>query len=154
MSRALWNILIILSKWTRSVWSDSRRQQGLTLELSAYAPSDSKHTSKGFHLEQSYLYQEEEDLDPYWEAYRLKLDSINNLCRGSVNSCWNCISLESERRIMGTLTINLDLPELSVFSQTFPKVEIFTGLLIGRQFYRKIAISSLSKLPRAAFTCL
>ncbi|KAK3934299.1 hypothetical protein QBC46DRAFT_428022 [Diplogelasinospora grovesii] len=55
---------------------------------------------------------------------------------------------------MGTLTINLDVPEFSTFFQTFPKVEIITGLHIRRQFYRKIAVSSLSKLLRETFTCL
>jgi len=55
---------------------------------------------------------------------------------------------------MGTLTINLDLPEFSAFFQTFSKVEIVTGLLIRRQFYRKIAVGSLSKLLHETFTCL
>ena len=55
---------------------------------------------------------------------------------------------------MGTLQINLNLHEFAAFSQTFPKVEIITGLLIRRQFYRKIALSSLGKLFSDAFLCL
>lgn len=153
MSRALWNVLIILSKWTRSV------QSRLTLELGAYSLSDSKHTFRDFHLEQGYPYQEAKDLELHWEAYRLradqlKLDSINDLYHGWVDGHQNNVSIGSQERIMGTLTTNLDLPEFSTFSQTFPKVEIITGLLIRRQFYRKIAINSLSKLLREAFICL
>jgi hypothetical protein len=168
MSRALWNVLIILSKWTRSVWRSSRGrycsrqavcQQGLTLELGVYSPSDSKHTFRDFHLEQGYPYQEKKDLEPHYEAYRLRadrlrLESINDPYHGWADGYQNHISLGSEQRTMGTLTINLNLPEFPAFSQTFPKVEIITGLLIRRQFYRKIAISSLSKLLCEAFLCL
>jgi hypothetical protein len=156
MSRALWNILIILSKWTKSVQSRSRRQQGLTLELGAYSPSDSKHTFRDFHLEQGYPYQEGKDLEPHWEAYQLRasrLDTIIDPYHGWVNGHQNHISLGSKQRIMGTLTVK-HLPEFSTSSQTFPRVEIITGLLIRRQFYRKVAISSLSKLLYEAFTCL
>jgi hypothetical protein len=55
---------------------------------------------------------------------------------------------------MGTLTIKFHLTEFSALSQAFPKIEIVTGLLIRRQFYRKIAAKSLGKLLREAFTCL
>ena len=161
MSKALWNVLIILSKWTRYVWSSgpSRSQQGLTLELGVYSPSDSKHSFRDFHLEQGYPYQEENDFEPQWEAYRLRadrlrLDRINEPYHGWTDGCQNHVSLGSKRRIMGALTINPNLPEFHAFSQTFPKVEIITGLLIRRQFYRKIAISSLSKLLCEAFPCL
>jgi hypothetical protein len=82
-SRAVWNLLIILSKWTGFAQS----RQGLTLELGAYSPSDSKHTFRDFHLEHNYLYQEEKDLETHWEAYRLRanrlgLDSLNDLYHG------------------------------------------------------------------------
>jgi hypothetical protein len=155
MSRALWNVLIILSKWTRSA------QSRLTLELGAYSVSDSRHTFRDFHLERGYPYQEAKDLELHWEAYQLrpdqlKLDSkfINDLYHGWVDGHQNNVSIGSQERIMGTLTTNFDLPEFFTFSQTFPKVEIITGLLIRRQFYRKIALNSLSKLLREAFTCL
>ncbi|RDL35090.1 Uncharacterized protein BP5553_07021 [Venustampulla echinocandica] len=146
-SKAVWNLLIILSKWTRSACSRGRggRQQGLTLELGAYSPSDSKHTFRDFRLEHDYPYQERNDLEMDWDTYKLRadrlgLDSLNDLYHRWVDGHRDRLSLESKQRIMGTLTIDLDLPEFSAFSHIFPKVEIITGLLIRRQFYRKIAI--------------
>lgn len=55
---------------------------------------------------------------------------------------------------MGTLTVNDNLPQFSIYPYTFPNVEIVTGLPIRRQFYRKITAKSLDKLLREIFTCL
>jgi hypothetical protein len=150
-------LLVILSKWTGV--AGSRRQQGLTLELGAYSPSDTKHAFRDFHLEQDYPYQERKDLETNFEAYKLRadelgLDSLNDTYHGWIDGHQDNLSLEAKQRIMGTLTIKSNLPEFSAFSQAFPKVEIVTGLLIRRQFYRKIAAKSLGKLLREAFTCL
>ena len=150
-------MLVILSKWTGV--AGSRRQQGLTLELGAYSPSDSKHAFRDFHLEQDYPYQERKDLETNFEAYKLRadelgLDSLNDPYHGWIDGHQDNLSLEAKQRIMGTLTIKSNLPEFSAFSQAFPKVEIVTGLLIRRQFYRKIAAKSLPKLLRETFTCL
>jgi len=150
-------LLVILSKWTGV--AGSRRQQGLTLELGAYSPSDSKHAFRDFHLEQDYPYQERKDLETNFEAYKLRadelgLDSLNDPYHGWIDGHQDNLSLEAKQRIMGTLTIKSNLPEFSAFSQAFPKVEIVTGLLIRRQFYRKIAAKSLGKLLREALTCL
>lgn len=150
-------MLVILSKWTGV--AGSRRQQGLTLELGAYSPSDSKHAFRDFHLEQDYPYQERKDLETNFEAYKLRadelgLDSLNDPYHGWIDGHQDNLSLEAKQRIMGTLTIKSNLPEFSAFSQAFPKVEIVTGLLIRRQFYRKIAAKSLGKLLREALTCL
>ena len=154
-------MLVILSKWTGFARNRGRgrHQQGLTLELGAYSPSDSKHTFRDFHLEHDYPYQEKKDLEKNWGAYKLRadrlgLDSLNEPYHGWTDGHRGDVSLESKQRIMGTLTINLNLPEFSAFFQTFPKVEIVTGLLIRRQFYRKIAVNSLGKLLRETFTCL
>ena len=150
-------MLVILSKWTG--FAGSRRQQGLTLELGVYSPSDSKHAFRDFHFEHNYPYQEEKDLETHFEAYKLRadklgLDSLNDPYHWWVNGHRDDVSLESKQRIMGTLTINPNLPEFSAFYQSFPRVEIVTGLLIRRQFYRKIAARSLTKLLRETFTCL
>ncbi|TVY37052.1 hypothetical protein LSUB1_G005851 [Lachnellula subtilissima] len=88
------------------------------------------------------------DLETHWEAYKLRpdklgLDSLNDPYHGWVNEHRDDASLESKQRIMGTLTINPNLPEFYAFFQAFPKVEIVTSLLIRRQFYRKIAANSL-----------
>ena len=73
-SRAVWNLLIILWKWTRFARNRGcgRRQQGLTLELGASSLSDSKHTFRDFHLEHNYPYQEEKDFDIHFGAYELR----------------------------------------------------------------------------------
>jgi hypothetical protein len=62
--------------------------------------------------------------------------------------------LEAKQRIMGTLTINPNHSASSAFFQKFPEVKIVTGLLIRREFYRKLAVSSLGNLLRETFTCL
>ena len=151
------NLLIILSKWTE--FAGSRRQQGLTLEFGVCSPSDSKHTFRDFHLEHNYPYQEKKDFEEHWEAYRLRadrlgLDSLNDPHHGWVNGRRDGVSLESKHRIMGPLFINTNLPQLAALSHTFPKAEIVTGLLIRRQFYRKIGAGCLNKLLRESFTCL
>lgn len=160
-SRAVWNLLIILSNWTgfSCGCGCGRRYQGLTLELGVYSPSDSKHTFRDFRLEHDYPYQDKKDLERDYGAYRrraarLKLNPLNDPSHGWVDGHRDAVCLGSKQRIMGMLAINLSLPEFSAFSQTFPKVEIVTGLLIRRQFYRKITAKSLSKLLREAFTCL
>ena len=157
MSTAVWILLITLSKWTG--FAGSHRQQGLTLELGAYSPSDSKHAFRDFHLEHNYAYQEKKDLETNCEAYKLRadklgLDSLNDPFHWWVNGHRDDISLESKQRIMGTLTIKPNLPKFYALSQVFPKVDIVTSLLIRRQFYRKIAANSLGKLLRETFTCL
>ena len=129
------------------------------MELGAYSPSDSKHAFRDFHLEHNYPYQEKKDLEKHGEAYKLRADklglnSLNDPDHWWINGHRGDVSLESKQRIMGTLTINSNLPESSTLFQAFPKVGIVTGLLIRRQFYRKIAAKSLGRLLRDTFTCL
>lgn len=129
------------------------------MELGAYSPSDSKHVFRDFHFEHNYPYQDEKDLGTHGDtsklqADKLELDSLNDPYHGWVNGRRDEASLEAKQRIMGTLTINPNIPEFCELFQTFPKVEIVTGLLIRRQFYRKIAANSLGKLLRDTFTCL
>lgn len=148
--RALWDLLFILSKWVGFV--GTRREYGLALELGAYSPGDCKHTFRDFNLEAKYLYQES---DAYkLRIKRLGLDTLNDPYHGWVNGHQEGLSLGSKQRIMGTLTVDGNLPKLSIYPYSFPKVEIVTGLLICRQFYRKIAAKSLDKLLRESFTCL
>jgi hypothetical protein len=129
------------------------------LELGACSPSDSKHTFRDFHLEHNYPYQEEKDLETNFEACRLRadmlgLDRLNDPHHGWVNGHWEGASLEAKQRIMGTLTINPNHSASSAFFQKFPEVKIVTGLLIRREFYRKLAVSSLGNLLRETFTRL
>ena len=149
--------MAILSKWT--AFAAAGRQQGLTLELGVYSPSDSKHTFRDFHLEDSYPFQERKDLEIHGEAYRLRadrlgLESLNDPYHGWVDGHRDAVTMETKQRIMGTMTINPKLLEFSALLQTFPTVEIVTGLVIRRQFYRKIATTSLRKLLRESLTCL
>ncbi|CZR56373.1 uncharacterized protein PAC_06261 [Phialocephala subalpina] len=159
-STAVWKLLAILSKWIVPEFESRRQQKGLTLELGVYSPSDSQHTTRDFHLEPEYPYQEAKDLDSHFEAYkqranRLGLDSLNDPYHSWVDGHQDpdSISLESKQRIMGTLTINPTLSKAGN-KKKFPNVEIVTGLLIRREFYRKIAVGSLRKLLRESLTCL
>jgi hypothetical protein len=95
------------------------------------------------------------------EAYKLRTEllglySLNDPYHGWVDGHRDIVSLESKQRIMGTSSINFNLPEASEFLhlQTFPRVEIVEGLLIRRHFYRRIAVSCLGKLLRETFTGL
>jgi hypothetical protein len=154
---SLWDLLFILSKWVGFV--GTRREDGVTLELGAYSPSDCKHKFRDFHLEENHPYGEFNDIKSYVNAYKQRIDrlglgTLNDPYHGWVNGHQECPSLGSKQRLMGTLTVNDNLPQLSIYPYTFPNVEIVTGLLIRRQFYRKIAAKSLDKLLRETFTCL
>ncbi|KAI0101813.1 hypothetical protein GGR51DRAFT_550752 [Nemania sp. FL0031] len=158
---AVWNLLIILSRWPHSDRSCSYNhcQQELTLELGAYSNSDSKHTFRDFHLEQNYPYQEKSDLHAYWDLYRLRADrlgigSLHDPYHGWAHGHMDQVSLGSKLRLMGTLACRLNRPRFSTSSQQFPRVDVVKGLLIRRQFYRKIAVSTLGKLLYESFTCL
>lgn len=155
--RALWDILSVLSKWPG--FARSRRGYGLTLELGAYSPGDCKHTFRDIHLEENYPYQEFNDGEPGCDEYKLRinrlgLDTLNDPYHGWVNGLQEGLSLGSKQRVMGTLTVDDNLSNLSIYPCTFPKVESINRLLIRRQFYRKIAAKSLDKLLRESFTCL
>lgn len=161
LSRSLWNLMSILSTWTISVRGSrqNRCQQGLTLELGVFSPSDSKHAFRDFRLEQDYPYQEEKDLEPKWEAYHeradeLRLDNLYEPSRTWNDNFHSYVSFAVAQRVMSTVKIDLDTPNLSAIPKTFPRVEIITGLLIRRQFYRKIAASSLSKLICESLPCI
>ncbi|KFZ04051.1 hypothetical protein V502_10450 [Pseudogymnoascus sp. VKM F-4520 (FW-2644)] len=148
-SRALWDLLFILSKWIGFV--RSRRQYGVILELGAYSPGDCKHTFRDFHLQENYPYQESYDTEPTADAYKLRikrlgLDTLNDPYHGWVNGRQEGLSLGSKQRIMGTSNIDDDLLKPSICPYTFPKVEIITCLLTRRHFYRKIGAKSLEKL--------
>jgi hypothetical protein len=126
------------------------------LELGAYSPSDSQHTFRDFHLEPDYPYQEKNDLETHFDTYKLQakrlgLANLNDPYHGWVNGQRTAVSLEAKQRIIGTFNLSFNY---SKYLETFPKVEIVTGLLIRRQFYRKTAAKSLKKLLRETFTCL
>lgn len=141
-----------------------RRKEGISLELGAYSPGDSKHTFRDFHLEQDYPYQKrEEPLDhpKRRKAYQLRLcevapGKLNDPYHGWVNGQREKdTSLESKKRIIGTpLTVSTDLPEFSAFNGTLPKVEVVKDLLIPRRFYRKIEAKSLAKILQESLNCV
>lgn len=156
-NKALWDLLFILSKWIGIV--GSHRKYGLCFELGVYSPSDCKHTFRDFHLEENYPYQEIKDMEREADAYKLRidrfgLDNLNDPYHGWVNGRREGVNLEAKQRIMGTLSIEDNLPQLSIYPYKFPRVDIVTALSIRRQFYRKIAAKSLDKLLRESFTCL
>lgn len=77
---------------------------------------------------------------------RLGLDKLDDPHHGWVDCLRNDISLEAKQRIMGILTIDPKLSRRGLRLR-FPKVEIVTGLLIRRQFYRKLAGELLGQAP-------
>jgi len=144
----------ILSTWP----GPGEDRDGLTFELSAFSPSDSSHSFKDFRLEQSYPYQEEEDLDQNFDAYKLrddqhKLDgTLDDAEHGWTNGHCETTELGSKRRLMGRLVFKINDP--SVSSRKSITVSIITGLLIRRQFHRKIPALLISGLIHKVCTSI
>lgn len=55
---------------------------------------------------------------------------------------------------MGTSPLEFNFGNITGDSQRFPKVEIVTGLLIRRQYYRSFSADTLSKLFRESLMSL
>ena len=144
----------ILSTWP----GPGEDRDGLTFELSAFSPSDSSHSFKDFRLEQSYPYQEEEDLDQNFDAYKLrddqhKLDgTLDDAEHGWTNGHCETTEFGSKRRLMGRLVFKVNDP--SVSSRKSITVSIITGLLIRRQFHRKIPALLISGLIHKVCTSI
>lgn len=170
-SKAIWDLLTILSKWAglaKSNTVNGRSQEGITFELGVHSPSDCKHIFKEFHFGP---YQQREELG---NNLLLALDNLNDPDHGwAEGRRVDPIGLASRKRIMGILTLspgrprfsgatkevnhnqleNGDLPSTTEKNKVLPKVGIITNFLIRRQFYRRIAPQSLGRLIRS-FTCL
>ncbi|KAK3934920.1 hypothetical protein QBC46DRAFT_324280 [Diplogelasinospora grovesii] len=153
-SNAVWNLLIILSRWNPG-------HKGLTLELGAYSPSDSKHTFKDFRLEPNYPYQVPKDLDKRFESYKLRIREVGQLGLDSTSNDpyhgWvgglqeaSSVGLGAKQRIMGTLSLATNRRGFSAL----PRVEFVTGLLIRRQLYRAFSGKALARLLSESFPCL
>ncbi|KAG4433506.1 hypothetical protein IFR05_011015 [Cadophora sp. M221] len=153
-SRAIWQLLAILSRWP--AFTGRERLQtfgaGLTLELGAYSASDSEHTFRDFRLKPSYPIQSPRDIDDSYTSYCLhdqSQETLDDPTHGWVDghqAHFAQILEGAKKRLTGTLTLKYDLPEFPSQRRKLPAVKIITGLLIRRQFYRQISAQSLGKL--------
>lgn len=143
------DLMSILASWPKR----ENPKHGLTLELSAFSPSDSKHAFKYFCLEQNYPYQRFSDCDPKFTAYKLRAKqmkddgSLHDPAHGWVEGYQVPPTSGAKLRLQGSL---LFLPEDGGDSSGTRweslRVRVVTGLLVRRQFYRKIPIDLLSDL--------
>lgn len=165
-------MLTVLSKWPGLLDQGPRsgslkrgyRHRGLILELGAVSPSDSKHTFRDFRLAQNYPYQQKDDLQEQYDAYKsrarrlLETNTLHDPNHGWVDGHRSDISLGSKCRLMGKFSNLVNYPVLSKFSgeasQRAPRVDIVTGLLLRRQFYREIASPILARLLSESFPCI
>jgi len=136
----------------------SCRQQRIALELSAYSPSDSERVFRTPVPGKIILTKKKKE-ETHWEEHKLQADklrgdSLNNPFHWQIDGHRDEYKFEIKQRIMGTLTINRNLPELYAVFQAFPRVGIVTSLLIRRQFNCKAATDFLRELLRETFTCL
>ncbi|POR32569.1 Uncharacterized protein TPAR_07226 [Tolypocladium paradoxum] len=154
---ALWNLLVIISKWEIPSTSRGRGRRGLNLQLGVYSPSDSKHVFKDFRLEDDYPYLTTADLEDDFAAYTLRRTrgpEPDDPFHGWVNGRQAAPSLASKRRLLGTRPLTLDFSDFVGGHRPFPKAKIVTGLLIRRHYYRNIDPSVFAKLFTESFPCL
>ena len=154
-STAVWKLMRILSKWPTHTHRDGKT--GITLELAVFSPSDSQHAHKDFRLEQNYPYHETRDIDRTFDAYKLRRaetesssDHVNSPDHSWVHADPQK-ELGAKVRLLGLLQYYL---KDSLVSQGFPTVKVVTGLLIRRQFYRKIPAQCVSTLLYEVCPCI
>ncbi|CAM1504080.1 Fc.00g016710.m01.CDS01 [Cosmosporella sp. VM-42] len=135
-----------------SAGDDPQDRGGLTLELCAYSPSDSKYRLRDFRLDDEYRYQshEENKIDPDdYTQYHLdkKVEVWRRLLNGwPVNPIYHPdLEVADMKRFFGS-PLAWDAAPGSL-----PRVTIVEGLLIRRQFYRSISMKTLSQLFRESF---
>ncbi len=141
----------MLAQWKRSRHAPSRE---FVLELGAHSSSDLEHDSRDFRLEEAYPYLGRGDTDGQMSAYRLREDGRskeNDLMRGWLGPL-RCRRhglrvFESKKRLM-----EHDRRQSPRTGQRFPQVDIVTGLLLRRQYYRSISVDVLSKLFKESLT--
>lgn len=164
--------MTVLSKWPglleQSPGSDplkrGYRYRGLTLELGAVSPSDSKHTFRDFRLDENYPYQNGRDVQEHYDAYKSRTrglhetNTLHDPYHGWVDGHRSDVSMGSKFRLMGNFSNRANYPVLSKFSagtpRRTPRVDIVTGLLLRRQFYREIASPILARLLSESFPCI
>lgn len=141
--------MIILSEWAdlpERIENDGR-VRGITLELGAYSPSDSKYHFVNL-LGQTQPYRDENEVNwresPRQEGWPLTWYTFDRTRTG----------IYLMERVMGPLDIRRGLPDLSGFTERIPEVGVVTGLLIRRQFPRRILTGPLFQLIRESFTGL
>jgi hypothetical protein len=160
-TQAVVDLLTVLSKWPKRI-EDPRtpkrmRLEGLTLEISAYSPSDCKHGFRDFRLQDDYPIWF--DCDKYtdqmrdWPAERqrasqMKLERYHDPGHGWENGRQTAVSLGARKRITQRLRL-CGGDGAKTTPPRLPKVRVVTAFTIRRQSYRAIDTPTLKKLLTA-----
>ncbi|TPX13504.1 uncharacterized protein E0L32_005975 [Thyridium curvatum] len=172
LTDTLWNLLSVMAAWRRPRPGLYRGilEEGITLDIAVFSPSDCKHTFRDFRLCPDYPLQSRDPalmdfvVSPakFLRTHRhsrktfgLKEPVDDHDCRG-----WNRVPVLGESigaiaRITGERPLNLDFSDFSFHSERrFPELPVVSQLVLRRQFYRSVAPNVLSKLLDESFTCL
>ncbi|KAM7209730.1 hypothetical protein V8F20_000133 [Naviculisporaceae sp. PSN 640] len=145
-TKAVIDLMAVLATWPRP----QDLEHGLTLELSAFSPSDSKHAFKYFRLEQSYPYLNFRELDPKLTAYKTHLKanrSLHDPAHGWTKGHQEPPDQGSKLRIQGSLRFLPELVEPSLRTRwEYLRVQAVVWLMVRRQFHRKIPTELLADL--------
>ncbi|KAK3943296.1 hypothetical protein QBC46DRAFT_307703 [Diplogelasinospora grovesii] len=140
-TKAVVDLLTVLSKWPKRKEHPTMpvSERGVSLEISAFSPSDHKHGFRDFRLQDDY---------PIWfDSDQMKLERYHDPDHGWENGRQGPVSLGARKRITEKLT--LWDGDGTGKAPPLPKVKFITVFTVRRQSYRSIEISSLKKLLRA-----
>ncbi|POR33812.1 Uncharacterized protein TPAR_06004 [Tolypocladium paradoxum] len=157
-TKALWDLLQILSLWTRSGWNERhpklkrKGEDTMMLYLGAYSRSDSKHVFRDFRLQDGYPFRfpdlsrfPREAYIEYERTVSKLTDHFHGWKRGR-----SFPALGAKKRLFGARPLGLNFrgvpnpPDNKPLR--FPRVDKVTGLTISRQYYRGIGTDVLGKL--------
>ncbi|KAI5468192.1 hypothetical protein BGZ63DRAFT_431803 [Mariannaea sp. PMI_226] len=138
-------VLETLSSWSGIIG-------GLTLEISAFSPSDTRHRYYEVEMDSDYPFLFEDDLKRRLGLLNYHREKRADI-RASLNSHRQNTIPEERQRLHGT-PLEFRPWSLRNAMPTLPSAPIVKGLLIRRQFFRGIALPSLAKLLRESLVAL
>ncbi len=135
-TNAVWDLFAFLSTWeNRGEFGVGGR--GVTLELSAHSPSDSKHFCKELARRSD---------DTPWERNEIPEKSYHDLAHGWRNGVQrHRPRYDAKMRVFGDLKglkFDLRAPSARKMNRTLPKVRVIKELIIRRQFYRAFSVAN------------
>lgn len=156
-TRAVVDLLAVLSKWPRRIIKPRFTMQmlgGLSLEISAFSPSDYQHGFRDFRLQDDYpidfIFDTWGDEDMDWmvereRAEQMKLEQHHDPDHGWENGRQNPVSLGARKRVTEKLTM-WDGAVAGGKHAWIPKVRAITTFTVRRQSYRGIDCPSLKRI--------
>lgn len=162
-TKALWDLLQILSLWT-SHWEGRHPQlkrkgeNSMMLYLGAYSPSDSKHVFRDFRLQDGYPFHfpalSHFPHEAYIE-YESTVSKLTDRFHGWKRGRRKLPGLGAKKRLFGARPLGLNFRSVPSPPENkplrFPRVEKVTRLTISRQYYRIIGTDVLGKLFKESF---